>query len=269
MAFEPEIRIIGDRVQVQQGRETLLDAQLGTVLQAIACTAEREPSCNVLPDGIRLWRERGDATAVAVEIPPQTRTVRWLAEDSQAPFGRAARYQERFLAFPYIILLIVFRKGALTGRQQLYYRAAPLRRGQDLLLPNLYNVANGYGQRCWLCLQKLECRMEELEWPRKIEAIVNHVFTAAFNRSAEEHEGNSYWSAMKGIDPRIATVEAWEEATRGNPLFPLEVKWKPAGTTATAELTRMLDQVAAPVVVRNAKDLMGLMPRVSNRRKQA
>jgi hypothetical protein len=262
MGADPEVRIAGDRASVVEGREVLLDVSLADLVSAVAGLSDRAPSCGVLPDGVRMWYERGDATAVAIEVAPHSRTVRWLADDSREPFGRAARYESYFIAFPFVILLVVFRRGALTGLQQLYYKTTPLDRDEKLLLPNLYNVAKGYSQTCWVCLQHLR-PLNRFGWRRKIDAVVDHVFTAAFNRSAEIHEGNSYWTTMRGIDPRVETLQAWSDATRENPLFPLEVPWKPAGTTARRELMGMLDRVARPREVRTAMDLAGIATRVS------
>jgi hypothetical protein len=255
----PELRIRGDRVSVRQGRKVLVDAPLDRFVESIARASDRGLEPDVLPRGVRLWWRRGDAVAIAVELGPQARTVRWLADDSEVPFGRGARYRDAFLSFPYIILLLVFRGGGLTGQQQLYYRTDSLDTGEDLLLPNLYNVAKGYGQRCWLCLQNLLEVNRLPSWSAKIAAVGDYVFSAAFNQSSERHEGNSYWGAMKALDPRLKSVEAWEAATRENAFFALDVKWKPAGVTASAELRSMLDHVVAPSSLESATDLAGLV----------
>ena len=258
MTVEPEIRILGDRVEVRQGRKTLQQAPLAAVLAAVAATAQHAPSCGIVPQGVRLWYERRDAVAVAIEIPARARTVRWLSDRSPAPYGRRARYEECFLGFPFMVILIVLRRGELTGVQQLYYRREPLDAGENLLLPNLCNVAQGYGLRCWLCLQNLQ-PLVRLTWPQKVAAIAEHVFSAAFNESSERHEGNSFWTSHPPVDPRVATLGAWREATRKNAWFALELPWRPAGTTASVELASMLDRVVAPSRVHTAADLWSLI----------
>jgi hypothetical protein len=260
VAAEPQLRVSGTRAAVLQGRQVVGQAELRDLLATTARAMDRIPVCGILPRNVRFWAERGDATAVAVEIEPHRRTVRWLADDSAAPFGRKARYASYTIAFPFVILLLVFRSGALSGYQQLYYRTRPLDQDETLLLPNLYNVAQGYSQRCWVCLQYVRRRVPELDWRGKIDAIVDHVFTAAFNRSSEINEGNSYWTSLRGIDPRVETVEAWQEATKQRPLFPLEVAWPEAGTTMTAELMGMLDQVVARRELRTATELAAVVP---------
>jgi hypothetical protein len=205
---------------------------------------------------------------VALEVRPHARTVRWIATDSKTPFGPGARYNRYFLAFPYVVLLLVLRRGSLTGWQQLYYRCAPLDAGDELLLPNLYNVAQGYEQRCWVCLANMP-DVGRLAWPAKLHSIIDHVFTAAWNRSSEVHEGNSYFSAMRTVDARVATPEAWQEATQQNPRFPLDVKWTSAKTTVGEELRRMLDHVVAPAAIASTEDLVALLTAPSGRRRRA
>ena len=265
--MDPHLRVEGERVELFQGEDPLGTTSVEEAVLSLAASQDLAPSCGVLPRGVRLLRERGDATALAVEVPPQLRTVRWLADDSPAPYGPKARYRERFLAFPYLVLLVVFRSGELTGAQQLYYRTEPLDRGEELLLPNLYNVAEGYGLRCWLCLANLS-GLSELAWPAKVDRILEHVFWASFNQSSEVHEGNSYWGSMQGIDPRLASLDAWEEASRADRRFALSVPWKPAGTTASAELEGMLGAVVQARPLRSAADLAALLAGNPRRRKR-
>lgn len=255
-----EVHVTDDQVVVRQGRSKLVTATLTDVVREIRCSAHRAPSCGILPRGVRVWLERDNVIAVVIEVPPHARTVRWIAADSRAAFGPRARYVEYFIAFPYVELLVVFRDGALTGFQQLYYRRSALGSDESLLLPNLYNVAQGYRQQCWVCLANLR-NLGPLSWSDKVDAVVEHVFTAAFNRSSEMHEGNSWWGAMKDLDPRVGSPEAWQEATRSNPHFILEVPWHSAATTVTQELTTMLDHVVTPPTLHCATDLAGIVTR--------
>ena len=91
------------------------------------------------------------------------------------------------------------------------------------------------------------------------------MFSAAFNRSAEEHEGNSYWSSHGAVDPRVATLEDWEKASRDDPRFALEVNWRPSGLRVAAELERMLDRVMKPQRPVDVAVLTNLMVRASGR----
>jgi hypothetical protein len=98
-----------------------------------------------------------------------------------------------------------------------------------------------------------------LAWPAKLHKIADHVFTSGWNRSSEVHEGNSYWSAMREIDPRVASAAAWQEASRQNARFALEVAWRPADTTTSAELAAMMDRVLVPSGLGTATELAGLV----------
>ena len=134
---------------------------------------------------------------LALEEKPTVRTVRWLADDSPEPYGKSARYKTARLAFPFVVLVVAFRGGALTGQSQCFYRVGPLADPSDeLLLPNLFNVAKAYNQDCWVCLLNMEESLKALSWSGKVHAIWNHIFGASFNKSSEEHEGMSYWSTL-------------------------------------------------------------------------
>lgn len=269
MAGGIEIRIVDELVRVLQGDEVVLELPVEQFAAALHQSGERGASVDLIPRGVRVWRERDRVLGVVVEVAPHTRTVRWLAEDSKVPFGRGARYASVRIALPFVVLLLVLdREGTPTNYHQLYYRTAPLDAGRELYLPNLYNVANHYNQKCWVCLASLPGRALSLPLPARIDAIVDHVFTAAFNRSSEEHEGNSYWSSAKAVDPRLETMESWAAATRQNPLFPLEVCWTPAETTVDAELERMMNAVSCTRALESATDLAGLVTRARGRRRK-
>ena len=256
MATEPVIRIAGDQVAVLQGRKKLGSVPLSQLIEYIGGAGAGREEFAVRPRGARIVQSRGDAIAMALEIPPHARSVRWLADDSKVPFGPRAKYGEYFVSFPFTVMLLVFRGGSLTGQQQLYYRNQSLDCGEELLLPNLYNVAEGYGQRCWVCLQHVP-DVASLDWDAKIATIVDHTFSAAFNRSSEEHEGNSYWSAQPAVDPRVSSIEAWQEATRANRRVGLDIAWQPAGTNAGEELRKMMDQVVRRRRLETATELAG------------
>jgi hypothetical protein len=264
----PELRISGDTVQVRSGRSKLAEVPVADFVRAVARAAGPGPYV-VVPRGVRLTRDCGDVLAVAVEVPPGARRVRWIRDDSPEPFGRGATYREVQLAFPFVIVLLVLHRGHLTGHQQLYYRTEPLASADDpLLLPNMYNVAQGYGQRCWVCLQHVR---QERDWTADqiISAAVDHIFSAAFNRSSDVHEGNSYWEMMRDVDPRVASVDAWEESTRASRGFPLEVAWRPADTSVRAELDAMVGQLQSSLPPKpTATHLAGLVTRARSSRRR-
>jgi hypothetical protein len=227
------------------------------LVKRIAARSDRKPDSAVIPEHVRAWRERGEAVALAMEFPPACRSVRWVASDSPDPFGIDTRYEIRRLSFPYVVVLSVFYQGTLTPINQLYYRTAPLSEGEDLLLTNLLNVAkHPGGLKSWVCLLNLSIH-PSTSWHDKVRAIGEHVFATGWNRSAEHHEGHSYFNDSRSIDPRIASIDAWEEASRASPGFALEVPWHAARTTLTEQLEKMLGAVTPSVPIACADDMAG------------
>src|SRR5689334_8465504 len=66
----------------------------------------------VLPDGVKAGFSSGATTILAYEAPPRVYALRWLCNDSPAPFGQEARYRTVRLALPYVVVLAVFASGA-------------------------------------------------------------------------------------------------------------------------------------------------------------
>jgi hypothetical protein len=241
------IEIVGDEVVCRQNGNRAFAAPMKDFVSALTERADVWPFPGMIPDGVRFLRRRGNTMVLVLEERPQLRTVRWLADDSSAPFGRNAVYRRVRLAFPFLVMVLAFRDGGLTGFQQCFYRTAPLSQLSDsLLLPNMFNVANGHGQQCWLCLANLKVDLRPLSWNDKLKEIRQHLWYAGFNKSSEVHEGNSYWGTMRKVDRRYETVETWEQASLENRYFPLDVKWKPAGQTVGGVIDQMIAGVCAP-----------------------
>ena len=253
------IEIVGDRVLHRQNGREVMSASLEDFLGRVVEHRERTTLREAIPEGVRFVTHREDSTVLVMEEKPQVRTVRWLADDSPAPFGPKATYRTVRLAFPFIVIIAAFQRGALTGYQQCFYRTSPLQRVADpLFLPNLYNVAEGYGQKCWLCLVNLKKSLAKLSWDEKVREIRNQLWSAGFNQSSEVNEGMSYWQAMRRIDldPRLRSLDEWEEESGRNPLFPLTVDWKPLGKTVGEVMEETLSAVAPARSLTSAQELV-------------
>jgi len=238
------IEITKETCTIVQDGVKVASVPLVDLVAAIQAQAEQTPPLDLIPDGVRFLRRRGDAVAVVTEVMPVARTVQWLADNSPVPFGPKAVYRTVRLSFPYVVLVIVFQRGALTGYQQCFYRNAPLSSLSDpLFLPNLYNVAERSGQACWLCLAKLTPSVARLGWGRKLAEIHDHLWGGSWNRSSEVHEGNSFWS-RPAVDRRVSSIEAWEKHSAADPRFAVTLPWKPANTTVEKVMSQMLDAVA-------------------------
>lgn len=254
------IDIQGDTVRLYDDKQALTSVKVQAFVEALVQQSERAGFPGMLIDGVRFVRMQGPATAVCLELPPQVRTVRWLDDASPADFGRRAQYQQVRLAFPYLVVLVAFWNGALSGQQQLFYRTAPIASENDaLFLPNLYNVAEAYGQLCWLCLQKLGS-LATVPWEHKLRRIVEHLWSA-FNRSSEVHEGNSYWGKMRHLDRRLQSVATWQGQSEQDPLFVLSVPWQPAKVTVRQIMDAQLAATARCRPLATDQDLLAVLLR--------
>jgi hypothetical protein len=250
------LEIEDDKFLYWTGPCSVLAASLRDVLAAAARRADSQALPDAIPDGVRFIRRQGDAEVVVLEEPPAVRTVRWLHDDSPAPFGPRATYQTARLAFPYVVMVLGLSGGALTGRGQCFYRVAPLRDLADsLFLPNLRNVAQAHGQLAWVCLRKMKTDLGALAWIEKVRQIREHFWQAGFNSSCEV----SYWHTMRDVDARVASIAAWEEATERDRFFPLSVAWRASGMTVGAVMDETLRALAPPGPPGNARELIALV----------
>ena len=265
--MDVRIEIEGETATCKQGSISRFSAPVVDFVTALAERHEGAPFLDAIPETARFIRSRDNNIVLALEEKPTVRKVRWLADDSPAPYGPKARYKTARLAFPFVVLVVAFRGGALTGQSQCFYRVAPLQQSSDeLALPNLFNVAKAYDQDCWVCLVNMQESLKPLSWNRRVRAIWDHVFCASFNKSSEEHEGMSYWSTMRSLDPRVASLAAWEEASGHDPYFVLDVPWKPLGKSIETVMEEMLQVRGLRPFRPNAASLAQVLNRVRKRK---
>ena len=79
-----------------------------------------------------------------------------------------------------------------------------------------------------------------------LEALRHCLLETSFNWSSDHHEAASWFSASRHVDPRVATVEAWEAATEKDSLFALEVPWLKTGLTLAQVTQRIFKNHQAP-----------------------
>lgn len=248
----------------QNGRE-MATAGVQSLFDRVAATGSGAGAWRLYPPHVRLMVERagGRVRGVVVEMPPGPRVVRWIADGSEDDYGPDARYETRQLSFPWVVLVLVFANGELTGLQQAFFRNAPLASVDDALsftcLLNCARAPAYHHQESWVCLANLTRRLGALSWNERICTVTEHFWHAAFNRSSEMHEGNSYWGSAADLDRRLTSAAAWEAATREQPYFMLEVPWRRAPQPVGATLERMLDHVAPWRPVESVDQLVTLM----------
>jgi hypothetical protein len=199
----------------------------------------------ILPDGVKAVLSSGYLTVWVHQTAPRVHRFKWIAEGSQRPFGRGTEYREVRIALPYLITLAVFAPGLrgsdrLTGFNECFFRTAPLQSLEDeLCYPALLNCSKFSPSEgrplAWICTQMLDAASfrRESDPPRAMRAafraLMACLLDSGFNYSSEHNEASSWFTESRGCDPRIATVDRWQEETARDPLFVLEVPWLPTG----------------------------------------
>ncbi|NLH75105.1 MAG: hypothetical protein GX456_18820 [Verrucomicrobia bacterium] len=248
----------------------------------------------VLPDGVKSVVNEGDLDIWVYECPPRVHSLLWIAKDSPEMSGLGAKYRTVRLALPYVIVLAVFiARGrgqmVLSNNNEVYFRTEPLKSLNDgLYFPALLNCAksNSADSRplSWLCTQNMEIPNEARSSDKNVSmrayfrGLLHCLFETGFNLSFEQHNMRSWYTISSQIDPRLRSVEEWEEATRRDPLFVLDVPWIPVGLTVqeackriykmfhgSARQYRTARDVALAVVAESIVSSMGLSGPVRDR----
>lgn len=216
----------------------------------------------IFPDGVKALRTQGPVSIVVHETPPQVYSLKWIAQDSPAPFGAGARYRNVRLALPYLVTFLVFRHGPgaqgliLSEFNECFFRNSPLESLEDeLFYPALLNCSKFTPPEgkplAWICTQHLNYTALHREpTPGRrlragFRALMHCLLEAGFNYSSENHEGASWFTESCGVDPRIRTVDDWQAATAKDPLFVLEVPWLKTGHSLSQVIERIFKNLGA------------------------
>ncbi len=203
----------------------------------------------ILPHGVHTFYSTPSTTIFFWELPPAVHHVRWISKDSKVPYrmpGGKVLYQDRQLALPYVLIVAVFvcdRAGrlVLSGKNEAYFRTAPLESKDDeLLFPALLNISKFPSNAAanmpltWICTQYTDLRElaahDDLNTKvrQSLKALRRTMLEDSFNYSSEHHELTSYWSVSAKKIPEVADLDRWEQLSREDPLFTLNVPWLPA-----------------------------------------
>lgn len=207
--------------------ETEVDLALQHFLEVIASempsSYERHP---ILPHGCRWYGHRNQREVLILEDSPATRLIRFAARTRKQ--GDEAPEESYELAFPYLIYAFFF-VGKEFEEMKVFYRSAPLTSMKDPLhLCNLYNVQLSRGHRAHnrACLRP-KPDIRNLFLNEQVQRLIDHFWNTEFNLDIED-SGFGFYAER---DSRLASLAAWEEAGREDPLFALQFPWEPAGMT--------------------------------------
>lgn len=242
-----------------EGREAKMP--LGEFLQRISPSQLHQANL-IFPFGIKAVIPRGAMTILVYEHGPGVFNFKWIAPDSPRPYGPGTQYRRVRIALPYLIVLAVFVPGPgglpqLSSKNECFFRVSPLTSMQDALLyPALLNCSKFRTQQgqplSWICTQHLSAngKMKSQDANQRFwggfEALRHCLLETAFNLSSEHHEGSSWFSESRQVDPRVASVEAWQEATTADPHFVLDVPWLKTGHTLGQVVDRIFNNLRNP-----------------------
>ncbi len=203
-----------------------------------------------MPDGVKFVEWRNPFLVVVHQMPPHVRRLRWITASSPQDYGPGVEYRYVRLSMPYSITFAVYCQQRdrlfLTSNNELYFRNAPLRDRSDALcypaLLNISKVQRTGRAGAWICTQHLKLE-PHMKWTEQLEALLNHCWNSAFNRSSERHEGAS-WHSEQRDNPQICPVEAWESATAKNEAMALDVAWAAAPLNAGQMIDALLQESA-------------------------
>lgn len=258
--ISPETIIIdGEEVGVVspegEARSIKLSALIERVAPPLISTCDA-----VLPDGVKCVIPIPQGSVLVHQTPPRVHSFEWITNDSPSPYGLGATYRKVSIALPYMIVLAQFEEAPgclpqLGGTSECFFSNRPIDlEGMDtpLLYPALLNcsrfpIDEPLHPLAWICVQhlrpvRLTDETSKSEAIRKgLQALLHHLLESRFNLSSENHELSSWFSetVKAEVDPRLASIETWEQHSAENPLFALDVPWLPTGHTLNEVVQRM------------------------------
>ncbi len=206
----------------------------------------------VLPQGVRVVNSRGPVTIWVHETPPHIASFKWIKDNSPAPYGSGTKYDIVRISLPYTLVFAVFTGNNQLGSNECFFRNEPLETLDDeLLYPGLLNCSsvNEPGQEkegrplSWICTQHLNYNAipaEKNAQQRELLTRLLHCLNeTGFNRSSENHEGSSWFEKSSKAIPQIKTIGEWEEQTKKDSMFAIDVPWLKTGFSVRQMIERL------------------------------
>jgi hypothetical protein len=248
---EEKIIIRGDTATLKAANGKAIAMSVHALLQQAA--PRRIDSCGMrLPREVRFAYSRGDFLILVCEYPAGPYTVSWIADDSPAPYGSEATYQNVTISLPYVVVLAAFQRDYLSSVNECFFRRAPLAEideENELLYPGLLNCSRFMPPDgrplSWICTQKLDRTPIHREPDSRkrivvgLEALRRCLFEQGFNMSSDYHEFSSWYTESRRVDERIGTVKRWHDETIKDRFMGLDIAWLKVDANLKAVIERM------------------------------
>jgi hypothetical protein len=146
----------------------------------------------------------------------------------------------------------------LSGLNECFFRNDPLQSLDDeLFYPALLNCSKFHRPEgnplSWICTQYLDRNsfINEPDTNKRLRIafreLLRCLLDTGFNYSSEHHEQSSWFTESRRVDPRLASVEAWQQASEKDPLFVLELPWLKTGLSVAQVADRIFKNLKVPV----------------------
>ncbi|MBI2632983.1 MAG: hypothetical protein HYW78_01160 [Parcubacteria group bacterium] len=206
----------------------------------------------LLPPGTKYYIKKKRDEIFVIEIPPQVRTVLWKEWKKNGKTIEKAVLKKVTLAFPFIILVINTRSG-IGKNACCFYRTVPLQGIDDLLYhSNLENVYSIGSNMCLPLDQKYEVDNGAVFATFVINSLWNGIFTDDLSGSDFAHSHDIHRS--------LKSVEAWEKATKKNPLFVLDIPWIQSAYTVRGLIDYLMSR--NDVLIADTSQVIDLLYRI-------
>jgi len=206
-------------VGIEDSAADLLDTFKKNIAKQIFETASgwrvTQRDCFVFPRGCRFSFQKGINTIVVVEQDPQVRTLSFRAgmQANDHDIGVYFDSERASLSFPYSVFVFTFVNDQFT-KVKFFFRSSPLKSIEDNLycsvLPNIHIGGD-------VCLgDRPSGTITEV-----CEKVIASFWSSQFNFDLADE----WWNKSR-ISPLIATGEVWQEQTKTDPLFILDVPFR-------------------------------------------
>lgn len=186
----------------------------------------------LMPDHTRIYYRKGSVEIVLQEFQPQVKLLKFTNElyhkkhsEDIIPDEQGVGVCHCSLALPYVVFIFKFTEGFLS-KTKCIFSDRPLKRLKESpLKPYFPNIDTSLTVCHGADFDKT--KLEQGNITQQIAYTLDHFWQATFSNEWSKH----YWEYKKHFkqkDPRLSSLQNWQEATLENPLFVIDdVEWLP------------------------------------------
>lgn len=186
----------------------------------------------LMPDYTRLYYRKGNTEILVMEYPPQVRLMKFhgslakrASSTSEMAEGELKAVHTYSLALPYVVFVFKFVNGIFT-EVRCAFSDRPLKRLEEKpMRPYLSNLDSNMSVCLGVSFDRSLLMKDNIVQQSAL--VLSHFWQTVYSDEWSRH----YWDNKTHFDqndPRMASLDAWQQASIENPLFVVEdVKWLP------------------------------------------